>query len=349
MLKPVGAACNSDCRYCYYPRSLVEGDYDSLSPALATDFLKQLLPHFGSQGVIVWQGGEPTLAGLDFYRESVRSLQQVLPTELSFNLLLQTNGLNLDEEWCGFLKENNFLVGLSLDGRGISHDRYRRYLGGQKTYQDVLKSWRLLQQFDVPTNILCVIHKANVHTPEELLQGFVDLGCQWIQFIPAVNWERGHLAAYSPTPAEFGAFLCRTFDLWFTKFQREISIQFFDAILNILVHGRSSLCVLASECPAEVTVEKTGEVYPCDHFAVPAWKLGRLPGQEPDFSLLRNFRRRKGILSAQCHVCQYLQLCHGGCPKHRRKTTGPTILCESYQCFFQHALPRLQRLAENLT
>lgn len=369
MFKPVGAACNLRCRYCYY---LPLGGH--LSPAsgvlpLATlaPLLRDYLRQAPAEVVISWQGGEPLLAGLPYFREAMALQRRWAGPGQRVSNTLQTNGTLLDHDWCRFLREERFLVGISLDGPAAVHDAYRVRADGSGSHAAAMRGLGLLAAHGVEFNGLCVIHDRNVAEPEELLDWFVATGVPWLQFLPAVEWQgeqRQHLAPFCATPEAYGRFLCRLFDHWFSNSLRSVSIRFFDSLLATLLTGQATQCPEAARCPPQITVERDGALYACDHFVGAEWRLDRGhptttgPGVTPtglgqvDWSRLARFTQRKADLAEPCRSCPWLPLCNGGCPKHRLGAIGPaagvSVLCPAYRAFFSHAYPRLAWLADCL-
>lgn len=417
MIKPVGALCNMDCTYCYYlpTKTIYDGHEHRMSVATLEEVFAGILPHFGDEVTIAWQGGEPTLAGLDFFEKALEFQGRYMKPGQRVRHALQTNGTLLDDDWCRFLHRHEFLIGLSVDGPPRFHDHYRVNNRGAPTSDAVLRGLRLLQQHAVDYNILCVLNDHNVHHPDEIMRYLLNLGSRWLQFIPAIEWERDPtngdrnvLAAYSPDPKAYGKFLCRAFDLWFDKFRKHLSIRIFDAVLNKLVLGEMPFCILDGSCHNQLTIEHDGAVFGCDHFIERRWQLtnigdqqwqneieldgslrvgltihgdgylknAELPGRDIDGQAdladrygaedvagqalddswfgrvdsprLANFASRKQNLPQKCVDCRWKPYCHGGCPKHRPaggEVPEPTILCESYIMFYEHAMPRLEWLA----
>ncbi len=421
MIKPVGALCNLDCTYCYYlpTKTIYDHHEHRMSEATLESIFASILPRFADDVTIAWQGGEPTLAGLGFFEKAIAFQEKHRRPGQRVTHALQTNGTLLDDRWCRFFREHQFLIGLSVDGPARFHDHYRRTNRGQATAEAVIRGQRLLQQHAVDYNILCVLNDRNVHHPEEILRYLLNLGSRWLQFIPAIEWEpdperpgRNALAAYSPAPADYGRFLCKVFDLWFERYRKRVSIRIIDAVLNKLVLGQMPLCILDGGCHNQLTIEHDGAVFGCDHFVERRWQLARigepgwvnhidlegreqvgltihgdgyrknaeLPGRDiddptdletryaptgataaavaeaadeawydrVDQQRLGGFAVRKQDLPEKCRACQWKPFCHGGCPKHREHggdVPEPTILCEAYMMFYEHAMPRLKWLA----
>lgn len=284
MIKPVGALCNLDCHYCYYlPTKTIFPRQHRMSLATLESIFASVLPRFGSEVTVAWQGGEPTLAGLDFFQKAIDFQNRYARPGQRISHALQTNGTLLDDDWCKFLNKNEFLIGLSLDGPPAFHDRYRLTNRGSPSAATVLRGLKLLQTNNVQYNILCVLNDHNVGHPDEVFGYLVNLGSRWLQFIPAIEWvkdpadsSRNVLAPYSPDPEQYGRFLCRIFDLWFERHRATISVRDFDAVLNKLVLGQTPFCILDGSCHTQLTIEHDGSVFGCDHFIERRWQLAQI-------------------------------------------------------------------------
>jgi len=379
MIKPVGAGCNLRCAYCYYLP--VEADHPPrrMSEDILERTLTGVFERFGDHVTIAWQGGEPTLAGLDFFRRALDIQARRARPNQRIDHALQTNGTRLDDAWCDFLAEHGFLVGLSLDGPARFHDAYRLGADGRSTHEQVVRAMERLRRHQVPFNVLSVLHDRNIEHADELAGYLVNHGVRWLQFIPAIEWQPdGTLAPFSPDGAAYGRFLTRLFDRWFDRWRHQVSVRFFDAVLERLVRGRTPYCIVGEACHHQLTIEADGSIYGCDHFVEPGWRLGqvadepRVPlrvegralatggkpgGEAPDWlegidrSKLGRFAARKQDLAPPCLACRWRPLCHGGCPKHRPgrgDRAATTVLCAGYRQFFEHAHERLAWLAGHL-
>lgn len=387
LIKPVGAACNLDCAYCYY-LDVKDAVYGGHVHRMSLETLERTLRDFiaiaPDQATICWQGGEPTMAGLAFFEKAVEIQRACERPGQRITHALQTNGTLLDDDWCRLFKREAFLIGISIDGGPPLHDMYRVDTQGKKTHAKVMRGLKLLRKHGVEHNILCVLHRENVKHPRHLFEHLVGLGEKWLQFIPAIEWETDErtgepvLAPYSPRPEDYGRFMCETFDLWFEKYRDRVSVRDFDTALHQVLGYPAPLCIYNDACHRQMTVEANGDVFGCDHFVEPRWRIGQVhggPGNEgssPPVALtiggkdqvdgpawpeqvnrdqLGVFGERKLDLPQTCHDCEYFHLCHGGCPKdrpHRGDKPEASILCEGYKMFFSHALMRLQWLAEHI-
>jgi len=355
-VKPAGAACNLDCRYCYYLEK--SALYPSARPAVMPDALleRYIVQHIeaapGTTVTFSWHGGEPTILGLGYFRRIVALQNAHRPAGYGIVNGMQTNGILLDEDWARFLADEEFRVGLSLDGPADVHDRYRVARGGQPTHARVVRAFELLQRFRVPSDVLCVVHEANVRDPGRLYRFFRRLGAGAISFLPLVRPLPGGHGAVTPetVPAEaYGRFLCAVFDEWVARDAGRIEVQIFDEATRPARGLDHSLCIFRKTCGDIPVVEHTGDVYSCDHFVDARHLLGNL-AEVPLAGLLespvqRAFGRAKWDLLPQvCRQCDVLPMCHGGCPKDRFVCTadgepGLNYLCPAFKQFFTHSLP----------
>jgi uncharacterized protein len=346
MAKPVGPRCNLKCGYCYYlPKAALFPDGGHrMEPRLLESYIVQRFA--ASPGPVThfeWHGGEPTLAGLDWFRALVKIQRRVCPAGRRWTNGLQTNGVKLEETWADFLAQENFSVGLSLDGPAAGHNRARPLADGRPTHAAVVRTWELLKQRRVNVNLMCVVHPGNVGDPRGVYDFFREAGARYLQFLPLVPG----------TPAEaMGEFLCQVFDLWMARDVGALVVQTFDEALRPYVGVDHALCVHRPTCGEVVALEHDGSVYPCDHFVDPFHCLGTII-DTPLADLVRSprlaafGRNKKEGLAPRCLTCDVLESCHGGCPKDRDET-GLNRLCPAYQRFFRHARPGLEALAAHL-
>lgn len=367
MAKPTGARCNLECKYCYY---LPKEELCPLSPAIGMpkeiqrEYVRQTIQaHSTSEVNLTWQGGEPTLMGIDFFRQAVRYANQYRKYGMRIHHNLQTNGILLNKEWCKFLSSNRFLVGVSLDGPEDMHNAFRVDKGGQPTFQRVVKSIELLQEYQVAFNILCTIHAANERYPLQVYRFFRDqLGAKFIQFIPVVERNTRHIgdevSKRSVNSEQYGHFLNAVFDEWIQRDVGKVFIQLFDVTLSNWVGAPPTLCVHAETCGTALILEHNGDLYSCDHFVFPQYKLGNIKitplstlAQSPQQQQFGLDKLR--TLPQYCLTCSVRFLCHGGCPKDRFCTTpngetGLNYLCAGYKRFFEHTQNAMRFMAEEL-
>ena len=301
-----------------------------------------------------WQGGEPTLMGLDFFRRVTELQQQYGQDGQAVGNALQTNGVLLDSKWCQFLHEYKFLLGISLDGPQHLHDYYRRTRGGQGTYEQVMTGIVHCRAHRVEFNILVLLNDRNVAAPDELFDFFVEQEFLFLQFIPCVERDpqTNRPTEFSITPQQYGDFLCRLFDRWMEYGPDKLSIRLFDSVMSYYVNGRHSNCTFGPRCDDYVVVEHNGEVFCCDFYVEDKWCLGNLlekpVGELYGGERKREFARRKSIVSNKCFVCRYFPVCRGGCPRDRMVLGGDVktlnYYCAGYKQFFDHASTMLRQL-----
>ncbi|MBN1910863.1 MAG: anaerobic sulfatase maturase [Pirellulales bacterium] len=367
IVKPVGATCNLRCEYCFYL------DKASLYPEETawrmTDqtlevFVRQYLdaqPEGIDQIDFAFQGGEPTLAGLDFFHRLVELQQRHARPGLRIFNSLQTNGILLDDDWCRFLKERDFLVGLSLDGPPELHDKYRVDPSGKGTCSRVLETLRRLQRHEVEFNVLTCVNRHNADRPLDVYRFLRDRGVRFVQFIPIVEPadestpDHPAVSPRSVRPRQFGQFLIGVFDEWFAHDVGRVFVRDFDHALAAWVGAGASLCVYAPECGRAVALEHNGDVYACDHFVDREHRLGNL--NERPLAELANLaqqerfgRDKSAQLPKCCRDCGVLFACHGGCPKDRLTPAGDgesrlNYLCEGFKMFFEHVDAPMRAMA----
>ena len=364
MLKPAGSLCNLACKYCYYleKQKLYPLDKSKvISDELLEEFIRQYIEaQTMPQVLFTWHGGETLMRPISFYKHALE-LQKRYAYGRQIDNCIQTNGTMLTDEWCEFFKENNFLVGVSIDGPQEFHDEYRRTRSGKPSWHEVMKGIRLLQKHGVEWNALAVINDFNADYPKEFYHFFKDLGCRYIQFTPVVErivkradgltlapgmQEGGEVTDFSVTPEQWGNFLCTLYDEWVKQDVGEIFIQLFDATLANWAGVPPGVCSMSGECGHAAVMEFNGDVYSCDHFVYPEYRLGNIRQQTLTGLMYsdrqRNFGKLKtGTLTRQCRECRFLFACHGECPKNRfvrdvYGEPGHNYLCAGYRKFFEH-------------
>lgn len=367
MLKPRGAICNLDCAYCYFlsKEMLYPGSRFRMADDLLETYTQQ---YINAQRVpevtFAWQGGEPTLMGLDFFRRAVELQQKYRKPGMRIFNALQTNGTLLDDKWCRFFKQNNFLIGLSIDGPRELHDFYRVDKGGQPTFDKVMHGLGCLKRHGVEFNILTTLHAANVEHPLEVYHFLRDeVGAQFMQFIPIVEranetgFQEGDTATdRSLTGGQYGRFMIELFDEWVHRDVGRVFVQLFDVALAAWVGDQPGLCIFAETCGTALAMEHNGDLYSCDHFVEPKYRLGNIQEiplldmvalpQQRQFGL-----NKRDTLPQYCRDCEVRFVCNGGCPKDRFIFTpdgepGLNYLCSGYRAFFNH-IDRPMRLMAN--
>ena len=305
----------------------------------------------GNAVSFVWHGGEPTLASLDFVKKIVELQKKYLPEGWQCWNNLQTNGWGLNEEWCQFLKENHFDVGLSLDGTPEAHDENRKDVNGNDTYERIVSHVKLLKQHGIYPDLLCTVNSETVRRPLVVYDHLKKLGTGWIQFIPVVNRDPdGTVRDESVTPEEYGDFLCTIFNQWIYNDLGKVNVQLFIELVNILAGGSASLCWLQETCGNVPVIEADGKVYSCDHFVRKEYIIGTVEQSLSDLldtSLQKDFGSyKKTGLSQKCLNCRYLKLCNGGCPKDRFTEDHTYYLCEGLLKLFRLAERNIRNLIE---
>jgi uncharacterized protein len=360
MVKPTGAICNLDCRYCYYLRKehlYPEGEAFRMPDDLLEEYIVQHIEASPSRLInFEWHGGEPTILGLDYFRKIVALQRKHQPPGRQITNGLQTNGILLDEEWCRFLAAEGFFVGLSLDGPRELHDRYRLTKGQKPTHKPVMRAFRLLQQHRVRCDVLCVVHDQNAHSPTAVYRFFKEIGVQYLQFLPLVEPLGGGTVSPQTVPAEaFGSFLCTIFDEWLRQDVGRITIQTFDEALRPACGLPHALCIFRETCGDVPVVEHNGDFFSCDHFVGPDHRLGNISETQLaellDSPAQRAFGdTKRDALPRYCRECEVRDMCNGGCPKDRfiRSPDGEgglNYLCAGFKRFFTHSRPALRELA----
>ncbi|MGN0234188.1 MAG: anaerobic sulfatase-maturation protein [Bacteroidaceae bacterium] len=376
MAKPAGPLCNLRCQYCYYTEK--QHLFPHTSYGMSHEMLEQFVLRYievqqTPDILFTWHGGEPLLRPLSFYQDAVR-LQRYYGRGRRISNCLQTNGLLLTPEWCRFLAEEHWLVGISIDGTQTMHDTYRTDAAGEGTWKRVVQAITMLNEYGVEWNAMATIQQANVHEPRAFYHFLRDqLGARFLQFTPVVEREIHHadsrhlahmadddcpLAPYSVRPDQWGAFLCEVFDEWIRHDVGEMFVQLFDATLAGWMGVAPGVCAYAEECGHALVMEHNGDLYPCDHFVFPEYRLGNLlhdglphmayGTRQEAFSRLK----REG-LPTQCRCCPWLKACHGECPRLRFMRTadgepGLNYLCAGYQQFFLHVAPYMDFMRDEL-
>lgn len=387
LVKPTGAACNLECQYCFYlsKEALYPGSRFRMSDGVLETYICQLLEsHPGGAVQLSWQGGEPTLMGLSFFRRAAEYVNKYHRSGQEVHSSLQTNGIRINDEWAMFLKRHNYLVGLSMDGPQALHNAYRVDKGGKGTHHQVVRAWQTLKRHEVEVNILCTVHAANADHPLEVYRYFRDeLGAQFIQFIPIVErttpesmplteqgWGQKHSHAHllytqsgnqvtsrSVRPEQYGRFLASIFDEWVQRDVGRVFVQTFDAALASRL-GQPSLCIHQPTCGNALALEHNGDLYACDHYVEPDYLLGNIQ-QTPLSQLIASQQQRAfgqakwDSLPGYCRNCPVLWACFGECPRNRFTHTpdgepGLNYLCAGYRMFINHILHPLEIMADLL-
>ena len=359
VIKPAGPDCNLDCTYCFYldkNKLYPESSVHKMNDKILEELISQAMKQSGTNINFLWQGGEPALSGIEFYKKVI-----ALEKKYGFGKVVgngfQTNGTLVNEEWADFLKENNFLVGLSLDGPKHIHDKYRIYNNGKGSWEKVHKIAQMLIKKGVELNAMVSLTDYSAHFPGELYLFYKNLGISWMQFIPVVEKDKNNpaqAASFSLKPKQFTEFLIEIFKLWYQDLSegRQSYVRYFDNLFYRFVDLPSPECTLEPSCGSYVLVEHNGDVYACDYFVEPKWKLGNIMENKLidmlNSAKQEKFGKIKENLSLICHVCEWLSFCYGGCPKDRirdPRDKGQNHFCDSLKHFISFTEPYFRELA----
>ena len=377
MLKPAGAHCNLACKYCYYlekNKLYPTAQRHLMSDEMLEQFTREYIEAQAmSQVLFTWHGGEPLLRSIDFYRKAL-SLQQKYAGGRRIDNVIQTNGTLLTDEWCEFFAQNHWLVGISIDGPQPYHDHYRLTAAGKPSWKKVMQGIKLLKKHGVEWNAMAVVNAYNANHPLEFYRFFKENGCQFLQFTPIVERLTRHedgrtlasladkneisLSEASVAPEQWGYFLCAIFDEWVRKDVGKIFVEIFDCTLANWMGISPGICAYSKECGHAGVMEHNGDVYSCDHFVFPEYKLGNIRDhslidmlygeQQQEFSRLKH-----SSLPRQCKECDMEFACHGECPKNRFMKdkygdSGLNYLCPGYYHYYQHVAPYMDYMKQEL-
>lgn len=377
MLKPAGAHCNLACKYCYYlekNKLYPTAQRHLMSDEMLEQFTREYIEaQTMNQVLFTWHGGEPLLRSIDFYRKAL-SLQQKYAGGRRIDNVIQTNGTLLTDEWCEFFAQNHWLVGISIDGPQPDHDHYRLTAAGKPSWQKVMQGIKLLKKHGVEWNAMAVVNAYNANHPLEFYRFFKENGCQFLQFTPIVERQTRHedgrtlasladkneisLSEASVAPEQWGYFLCAIFDEWVRKDVGKIFVEIFDCTLANWMGISPGICAYSKECGHAGVMEHNGDVYSCDHFVFPEYKLGNIRDhslidmlygeQQQEFSRLKH-----SSLPRQCKECDMEFACHGECPKNRFMKdkygdSGLNYLCPGYYHYYQHVAPYMDYMKQEL-
>ena len=367
MIKPVGSLCNLKCHYCYYldKAEIYGGKEPRMSEQMLEHFIKEYIAANDVRDVFFnWHGGEPLLAGFDFYRKAM-AFQKKYADGKHIHNTLQTNATLITREWAEFFRANNFLIGVSLDGPQNVHDRYRGGKGGASVFDRVVKGIMELYRAGVQYNVMATVNKQSEGRGLEIYQFLKSAGTRFIQFMPVLEHTKdglivdpqvqgARIAPWSVSPEGYGRFLCDIFDYWVRNDVGKVFVNQFDAVLACWCGAQPGICALAQTCGGNSIIEHNGDLYPCDHFVYEGYKIGNV--LETDLRTLMNSTKqvrfgvdKRNALPDDCIKCQWFFTCHGECPKHRFNTTdkgetGLNALCEGYKLFFAHVAPYMDKM-----
>ena len=361
--KPIGPACNLKCDYCFYlekEKMFPERENFRMSDEVLSAFIRQYIDaQPGEEVEFVWQGGEPTMLGIDFFKRVI-ALQDRYKKDKIIRNCLQTNGVLLDNEWCESLKKNDFLVGISLDGPKDVHDLYRRDREGKGSFDRAMRGLELLKKHNVKFNVLACVAKGSAKMPLEVYQFLKDNGVQYIQFSAVVEREsvspRSKVTQWTVDPESYGDFLIKIFDEWIKNDIGKIFVMNFEWALNAWAGRPSPVCIFAKTCGRSLVIEHNGDVYSCDHYVYPQFKLGNVMETSlndlAELPVQVSFGEAKSEkLLSSCRLCKYLFACRGECPKRRFARSsyggeGAIYLCRGYKKFFRHIDKTMNKIRE---
>lgn len=358
LIKPASFDCNLRCKYCFYLRK--EELFGTCTHRMSDEILEKMVSSFIAldirNHIFSWQGGEPTMMGVDFFKKAL-DLMQKYGNGKNVTNTLQTNGILLNDAWAKVLHDYNFLIGLSLDGPAIIHNENRFDAAGKGTHHKVIDAMKLLERNKVEFNILTLVNQANVKRPAEVYRYLKNLGVKYHQYIECVEFTpSGELAPFAISGVEWGKFICQIFDEWYKHDRYTVSVRLFDTILTKLVDRQAIACNVARDCRQYLVVEYNGDVYPCDFFVEPRFKLGNIMEyswkEMLDSPLYEKFGMRKCAADEHCSECQWLGLCAGCCPKnrpdHKQDAKAVSELCAGWKMFYSHTIKRFKSMASEI-
>jgi len=360
--KPVGSNCNLNCQYCYYleKKSLYpETDHFLMTDDILEEYIIQHI-QASTEDVInfSWHGGEPLLAGIDFYRKALRLQSTYKPAGKTILNCIQTNGILINEEWCKFIEKEGFIIGISIDGPAEFHNTFRRTKDGDNTWQQVIRGYQLLKQHGVSPEILCVVNSENVRHPLVIYNFLKQMGAKYITFLPLIEPDDGStrgVSSNSVPSEEFGFFLSDVFDNWVEYDIGEIKIQIFEEAARTAFNQEHTLCIFKVNCGGVPVIEHNGDFYSCDHYVNKDYMIGNimnhsLTGFLESQRQIKFGKAKSGTLPRYCKECEVRTMCNGECPKNRFILTpdgeaGLNYLCKGYKYFFNHCLPFVEAIA----
>ncbi|MBF7958748.1 anaerobic sulfatase maturase [Rahnella victoriana] len=373
--KPTGSQCNLSCEYCFYLgkeqsiRNIVKKSNRHMNDETLRSFVKQYIAASPLHEVeFIWQGGEPTLAGIPFFKR-VLFWQSTYAGNKKIRNSIQTNGVLINDEWGKFLAKNHFLVGISIDGPKEIHDFYRYANSGRTSFDRVMQAVTVLKKYQIEFNVLTTVNSVNCHSPLAVYHFITqELGASYVQFIPIVEQyapttapdntlypPAKKLADWSVTGEAWGQFIIAIFDYWVTHDVGQKFVQLFDNIFAVWIGEKPSLCVMNASCGQGLVLEQNGDIFSCDHYVYPSHKLGNINTDDLDRMVYGKKQRQFGLaklnVARACYYCEWLRFCNGGCPKHRisrDENLGNNHLCKGYQAMFSHMAPYMEHMSKLL-
>jgi len=367
LTKPIGPICNLDCEYCFYlhkDQLYGDGERWRMSDETLEAYVRQTVeaqPDKVDEITFAWQGGEPTLTGIEFYERAIELQRKLVPANKRIQNTMQTNGVLLDERWCEFLRANRFLVGLSIDGPAELHDRYRRDKQGRPTFEAVLRGLKLLEKHGVEYNLLIAVNRQNGDHGRRVYTYLRDNGARFVQFIPIVERRAvgtNSVSSRSVQPEQFGDFLIEVFDEWVHRDVGRVYVQIVEEAVRAWLDLEPALCLFRRQCGRAIVLEHNGDLYSCDHFVDPDYKLGNIHDR-PIIELANGDgqvhfgQEKEATLPEYCRQCDVRFVCNGECPKNRFINTpdrelGLNYLCAGYRKFFRHVDPHMRMIVDEI-
>ncbi|MCT4596957.1 MAG: anaerobic sulfatase maturase [Vallitalea sp.] len=363
LIKPASGNCNLRCKYCFYYDVINNREvknYGIMSEETLEEIVKKAFDYVDGFITFAFQGGEPTLASLDFFKKLIELQKKYNIKNVKINNALQTNGININDEWAQFFHDNNFLIGLSLDGYKDIHNYYRINVKGDGSFNRVLKTSKLFDKYDVQYNILCVINKHVARHGTKVYNFYKREGYKFLQFIPCLDelGEEPGQNPYSLTPEDYEIFLKTIFDLWYQDFMNGdgISIRMFDNIIQMILGYPPESCDMNGYCSANAIIEADGSIYPCDFYVLDEWKLGNIMETSIEQAIkserAKEFIKESLNTDPKCRECEYYRICRGGCRRHKEpKIDGAyneNYFCSTYKGFYKYTLPRFVEVARKI-
>ncbi len=362
LIKPASSLCNMRCRYCFYAdeaKNRDEADMGIMTDGTGELLIKEAIARTNGKAPVsfAFQGGEPTVAGLDFFRKFTETARRLNTKHVPIQYSIQTNALCLNDEWAKFFRDENFLVGVSLDGDKAMHDGCRVDAAGKGTWNRVMHNLDLLKKYGVDVNLLCVVTRSCSRSAVRVYNALKKTGIRYLQFIACLDplgSERGSMA-YSLSPKDYGTFLCDLFDAWYLDWENGeyTSVRLFDDYVHLAMGMPAGTCATSGSCGSYFVVEADGSIYPCDFYALDEWRMGKLGEEEltavSESENARRFLDGSKIHPAECSGCKWYNMCFGGCRRdwYTDPDTGETknYFCPAFREFFDYAMPRIERIA----
>lgn len=360
LIKPASGNCNMKCDYCFYCDEQLKRSIPSfgiMNEGTLKNVMRKTILHSEGFCSIAFQGGEPTLAGIDFFRKVIEYEKHFNRKQIRVEYALQTNGFNINEEWCKFFKENHFLIGLSIDGTQHIHDKYRHTKSGNATHDQMIKAAGMLDKYGVDYNVLTVVHREVAQSIDEIYDYYKKKGWHYQQYIACLDplYEKPGKYEYSLLPGEYGKFLINLFNLWYNDLERDQQpyIRQFENYIGMLLGKGAEACDQRGSCGIQYVIEADGSVYPCDFYMLDEYRLGNMN----DTTIAVMDEKRKDLrfieesfnITRECRQCEFYGICRGGCQRNRFKTGSDlykNYLCEGYKEFFHACLPRMKQIAD---